>query len=47
MRDFVHVTDIALANVAAIERADGLGFTAAIGPSEGITALATDPLRTR
>ena len=105
MRDFVHVSDIARANVAAIERVadhpssvtayniasgqpftigamagqlakaaggpqpvvtgdhrafdvrhivaspeaavDGLGFTAAIGPTEGITALATDPLRTR
>jgi len=105
MRDFVHVSDIARANVAAIERVaghpssvtaynvasgqpftigamaeqladaaggpepivtgdyrafdvrhivaspkaavDGLGFTAAIGPVEGITALATDPLRTR
>ncbi|MBC7593935.1 MAG: NAD-dependent epimerase/dehydratase family protein [Kineosporiaceae bacterium] len=104
-RDFVHVTDIARANVAAIERVaehpasvtaynvasgqpftigamaeqlakaaggpapivtgdyrafdvrhivaspraavEGLGFTAAIGPAEGITALATDPLRRR
>lgn len=105
MRDFVHVSDIARANVAAIERVgehprsvtaynvasgqpftigamarqlanaargpepvvtgeyrafdvrhivaspkaavDGLGFTATIGPAEGIAALATDPLRTR
>lgn len=105
MRDFVHVADVALANVAAIERigdhrsgltaynissghpitigamasrlakaaggpepvvtgdyrafdvrhivaspkaaVDGLGFTAAIQPAEGIAALATDPLRQR
>lgn len=105
VRDFVHVSDIARANVAAIERVadhpsevtayniasgqpftigamaaqlakaaggpepvvtrdyrafdvrhivaspqaavEGLGFTAAIGPDEGITALATDPLRRR
>ena len=104
-RDFVHVTDIARANVAAIERVaehpasvtayniasgqpftigamadqlakaaggpapivtgdyrafdvrhivaspraavDGLGFVAAIGPDEGISALASDPLRRR
>ena len=104
-RDFVHVTDVARANVAAIERVaehpesvtaynvasgqpftigamaeqlakaaggpapivtgdyrafdvrhivaspqaavEGLGFTAAISPVEGIAALATDPLRRR
>ncbi len=103
MRDFVHVTDVARANVAAIERVAshpqgltaynvasghpftigemaaqlaaaaggpapivtgahrafdvrhivaspsaavaGLGFTARIGPADGIAALATDPLR--
>lgn len=105
MRDFVHVSDIARANVAAIEcvvdhpasvtaynvasgqpftigamaeqlaqaaggpkpivtgeyrafdvrhivaspkaAVAGIGFTASVGPTEGITALATDPLRTR
>jgi len=105
VRDFVHVRDVARANVAAIERVaehprsvtayniasgqpftigamaeqlataaggprpivtgayrafdvrhivaspqaavEGLGFTAAIGPAEGISALATEPLRRR
>ncbi|MBC7633775.1 NAD(P)-dependent oxidoreductase [Aeromicrobium sp.] len=105
MRDFVHVSDVARANVAAIERvgkhptgltpyniasghpftigqmaatlaeaagggapvltgdyrrfdvrhvvaspraaAEGLGFTASVRPEEGLSALATDPLRTR